>query len=52
MNEIKSNTCPYCGAAYTLAAGGCVQQCIESELCKKWIQEAAAADEMGFVYDL
>lgn len=26
-DEIKPNTCPYCGARYTIDAGGCEAHC-------------------------
>lgn len=46
MNEtIKANTCPYCGAAYTLAAGGCVAKCAGSVAHHRLIREWLDAEE-------
>lgn len=46
QTEIKPNTCPYCGAAYTLAAGGCVAQCRTSVVLARLVRLAAEADEI------
>lgn len=45
LSPIKANTCPYCGAGYTLAAGGCVASCPESERIKVLIREALDEEE-------
>lgn len=42
---IRANTCPYCGAAYTLAAGGCHARCTTTEILKRLIALVAEADE-------
>ncbi len=41
-NKIKSGRCPYCGAKYTLAAGGCVDHCQDSERVRKLVEACAA----------
>ena len=46
LDEIKSDTCPYCGAPYKIAYGGCRDQCRLSEFAKRLIREAAEYDEM------
>jgi len=38
---IRANTCPYCGAKYTVEAGGCVARCQVGEVLKRLIREAA-----------
>lgn len=45
LTDIKANTCPYCGAAYTLDAGGCVSHCQTSESLKAIVRAAAEYDE-------
>jgi hypothetical protein len=40
LSSIKSNTCPYCGAPYTIADGGCRAKCRLSEVSRKLIAAA------------
>ena len=42
---ITANTCPYCGAAYTIATAGCAARCAISESLKRIIRLACEADE-------
>lgn len=52
ITEIKSNTCPYCGSAYTIAAGGCVAQCRAMAIHQQMISEAIEAEErLGLLGD-
>lgn len=44
MTEIRANTCPYCGAPYTLQAGGCEAGCPESRAVAAAVAEAAEMD--------
>jgi len=44
-NVIKSNTCPYCGAPYTLNDAGCRAQCAAMAYVHKLVHEAAEEDE-------
>lgn len=34
LDEIKSNTCPYCNGRYTIADGGCANKCRLSEFAR------------------
>jgi len=43
-SEIKPNICPYCEAAYTLAAGGCAAKCRLSQYVANLVAAAADAD--------
>lgn len=45
LNEIKSNTCPYCGAPYTIADGGCRAKCPQMTRVHEMIAEACEEDE-------
>lgn len=45
LDAITPNTCPYCGAAYTLVAGGCVAHCAISASLKRIVRMAAAFEE-------
>jgi hypothetical protein len=38
---IKANTCPYCGASYTLRDGGCHDKCAKSQQAAALVREAA-----------
>jgi len=52
ITEIRSNTCPYCGAAYTIAARGCVARCRAMEIHQQLIREALEAEErLGMLTD-
>jgi uncharacterized Zn finger protein (UPF0148 family) len=42
---IRANTCPYCGAPYTLADGGCKSRCPISQALARIISIVAEADE-------
>ena len=42
---IKANTCPYCGAPYTIQAGGCAARCPAMTTVHQLVAEAAAEDE-------
>ena len=42
--EIKADTCPYCGAPYTVAFGGCGNKCAASVMAAKLIRSAAEGD--------
>jgi hypothetical protein len=47
LDEIRANTCPYCGAAYTIATRGCAAKCPDSETHARLIREAIASQELG-----
>lgn len=52
IREIRANTCPYCGAAYTIAAAGCVAQCRAMAIHQQLIREAIDAEErLGLLGD-
>lgn len=41
---IKSNTCPYCGAPYTINADGCRDKCKGSQVHQQLVSAAADSD--------
>lgn len=45
LDEVRANTCPYCGEAYTIAARGCVAQCADWQLHARLIIEALREQE-------
>lgn len=45
MDEIKANTCPYCGAPYGLSWGGCRDNCPAMRIHERLIQEALDEDQ-------
>jgi hypothetical protein len=49
---ITLNTCPYCDAAYTIAAAGCVAQCRAMAIHQQLVREAIEAEErLGLLAD-
>lgn len=41
---IKANTCPFCGAPYGIAYGGCRDNCPTMQIHQRLVQEAIDAD--------